>query len=212
MLDMKTIYLIVISSLIGGAIGFGVSYVILNGQIRGLQQDLTTIATTVGRITDATDNMTTTIATVVDTLASGLTAVSEYATMRVDQLQTQLDKLNITIADLNTAINEIGTETWHTVATATAGPDLPTEHQQETNIFNIQGNKIQISWNMKGNSANASIHIQIHHSNGQIYSALASSGYYGTFTNELTIQPGDYYLRIITTNVDHWTVIARDLY
>jgi len=211
--DMKTITVILISTALGATIGFGLSYVFLNGQILGLQQDLATLGVTIGRISDIAANMTSTIESVVDTLTTGLTAVSQYASTRVDQLQTQINALNSTLSKLNSTISGTDPRRWHDATTTTAGPGLPSDYDSQTSPFTLKSNKIQISWSMTGRSANATVTIQIHQPDGTVYLVLASSGYYNTFVNELTItEPGDYYLRIYTTNVDRYSVTIRDYY
>jgi len=205
MLDTKTLTVILVSTVSGAAIGFGLSYIFLYGQIHALQQDIAALGVTVRQISETAVNMTSTIRDVVETLSTGLTAVSEYAATRVNQLQAQLEALNSTIT-------QIETRGWHDATSANAGPDLPTESQQQVS-FATRGNKIQISWSMTGRSANATITIQIHQSDGTVHMVLATSGYHGTHVNELSItEPGDYYLRIYTYNVDRWSVTVRDYY
>jgi len=206
MLDTKTITVILVSTALGAAIGFGLSYFFLYGQIHALQRDIAALGVTVRQINEVAVNMTSTIQDVVETLSTGLTAVSEYAATRVNQLQAQLE-------DLNSTIGQIETRIWHDVAKANLGPDLPTEYEQQIGPFTTGGNKVQISWSMTGHSANATMTIQIHQSDGTVYMVLATSGYYGTYVNELSItEPGEYFLRIFTYNVDRWSVAVRDYY
>lgn len=205
MLDTKTLTVILVSTVSGAAIGFGLSYIFLYGQIHALQQDIAALGVTVRQISDTAVNMSSTIRDVVETLSTGLTAVSEYAATRVNELQAQLEELNSTIS-------QIETKGWHIAASANPGQGLPTEYEQQLS-FATRGNKIQISWSMTGRSANATITIQIHQPDGTVYMVLATSGYYGTHVNELSItEPGDYYLRISTYNVDRLSVTVRDYY
>lgn len=205
MLDTKTLTIILVSTVSGAAIGFGLSYIFLYGQIHALQQDIAALGETVRQISDAAINMTSTIRDVVETLSTGLTAVSEYAATRVNQLQAQIEALNSTIT-------QIETRGWHVVTSANPGSDLPTEYTQQVS-FATRGKKIEISWSMTGRSANATITIQIHQPDGTLYMVLATSGYYGTHVNELSItEPGDYLLKISTYNVDRWSITVRDYY
>jgi len=205
MLDTKTLTVILVSTVSGAAIGFGLSYIFLYGQIHALQQDIAALGVTVRQISDTAVNMTLTIRDVVETLSTGLTAVSEYAATRVNQLQAQIQALNSTIT-------QIETREWHVATSANPGSGLPPEYEQQV-PFTIRGNKIQISWSMTGRSANATITIQIHQSDGTVYMVLATSGYYGKYVNELSIaEPGEYFLKILTYNIDQWSVTVRDYY
>ncbi len=212
-LDTRLIFAILLSTTLGGALGFTASYLVLNGQISSLQQDLIDLRLTVIQIGTVASNMTTTMENIANTLHTGLASVSEYASRQIDQVQAELKSLNSTISELNSTISEISAGKWHHAVHAPAGQGEEPPSEYETDPFPLRGTRMQITWSMTGRSANATIRIQIHFSDGPLYSVVGSSGRYGTFVNEMAItEPGDYFLRVFADDAEHWSVTVKDYY
>jgi hypothetical protein len=212
-LDTRLIFAILLSTTLGGALGFTTSYLVLNGQIHSLQQDLIDLRLTVIQIGTVASNMTSTMENIANTLQTGLASVSEYASKQINQVQAELESLNSTISELNSAISEIGAGEWHVAVRAPAGGGEEPPSEYDTDPFPLRGRRMQITWSMTGRSANATIRIQIHFSDGSPYRVVGSSGRYGTFVNEMAIEePGDYFLRVFTVDAEQWSVTVMDYY
>lgn len=181
---MKIGSAILISTILGSLIGFGISYFFFNVQIQNLNLTVTNLTSQLGYVEDNVSN-----------IQSNLTSVEN------DVVKAQSD-----IIILNSTLENIETGEWNLIFS-----EITDSRTDYLAIINPIGDKLRIKWSMIG-TINSKIEVRLYYKvNGTLFYSTGSSGIYGSFAVELSLEhPKDYRLWITSENADWWRVEIFD--
>jgi archaellum component FlaC len=217
---------ILISTILGALIGFGISYIYFNTQIEIFQTQLSavndkfndlnsTINTIDEEIYFVQDNLTITknnldnvrndinnLNSTVNNFESTLTVFQEDLT----NLELNVSEATSAITDLNSSLENLDVAKWFTIESLTGTSD-------EYHRLQFKGEEIKIYWSMVGQSPSSWIEIKIYDSNGTLWQAAGSSGVYGVFEKEMDLNiPGEYSIWIKVYDINWWKIEFLEYY
>jgi hypothetical protein len=231
--NWKIVSAILVSTLLGAFIGFGLSYLFFNSHIQNLNSNVESLENTIDMIGNSVssikNNVTTmknnissienTVTNLQDNLITIHTDIAEFGSNLSDvevlvdifqvnlvNVETELGKAQSDITNLNSALEEIETREWHLIFSETSNFHYFTR-------IKPKGDNLRIVWSMTG-TTNSKIEIKLYfHDNGSLFYSTGSSGIYGSYAVELQLEyPKDYSLWILTENVDWWIIEVFDYY
>jgi hypothetical protein len=183
--ETRIIYAIIISVVLGGAIGFGLSYSTFNTQIQSLQ----------GQVGDLQDQLP------LNWTLSDIEALDSH----VEDIQMDLTDVQNNMSSLNTTLSDMTGNSWQLVFSF-IGDTYP---EVEPNItmtesFLITGQSMLIKRNLMG-SLDGYFMLAIYYANGTLfeYLELATQSYWSDYSEIPIKEPGYYYLTL--TVVKYWT-------
>ena len=193
-MEKQLVAVTLISTILGALAGFAMTYVVLQPQIQSLQSSVETTNSNVA------------------------TLESEVDTLNQD-IESELGSLNQNVTTLDLELGEIKNRTWHKAFSLEGGTVGAVGDK-----FQIRGKWIRIRWYMYGPVyigphepmdltpvETSWIRITIKFSNGTSYTHRGSSGAFGSYSCDLDIQPGEYFLEI-ENNGDPYLVVVWDYY
>jgi hypothetical protein len=196
---------ILISIIFGALLGFSLSYLILNVQIQNLNSKVSVLEDSVSSLQDnviiAQNNITNlylhlgNVEENVNNIQNNITSVEN------DVVKAQSD-----IIILNSTLENIETGEWNLIFS-----EITDSRSDYLALINPEGDKLRIKWSMIG-TINSKIEIRLYYQvNATLFYSTGSSGIYGSFAVELSLEhPKDYRLWIISENADWWRVEIFD--
>jgi len=210
---MESKYAIIISIILGGLLGFGLTYIALSTQISAIN-------TTINDLEDELENTHVTIQNLNNSISENFQSVNE-----------DIDEINNSVNDLQTDLSTYITQTHIQISTLTSSitnnvnllqqqiDDLKIEWEYigiwtasddiRTTSFSAR-TELRIQWWLDGQSWDSFVYVRIYHVNGTFIHAVGSSGWLSSNFADIQIDPGMYYLDITAYNVnvffvDLWT-------
>ena len=181
---MKIGSAILVSIIFGALLGFGVSYLFFNVQIQNLNSTVTNLTSQLGNVEDNVS----------------------YIQNNLTNVENNIAEAQSDIIILNSTLENIETGEWNLIFS-----EITDSRSDYLAIINPIGDKLRIKWSMIG-TINSKIEIRLYYQvNATLFYSTGSSGIYGSFAVELSLEhPKDYSLWIITENVDWWRVEIFD--
>jgi hypothetical protein len=183
--ETRIVYAIIISAVLGGVIGFGLSYTTFNAQIQSLH----------GQVRDLQDQLP------LDWTLSDIESLDSH----VDDMQTDLSDIQGDMSSLNSTVSEMNAKSWQLVFSF-IGDTYPEVEPNNTvtESFLITGKSMLIKRNLMG-SLDGYFLLAIYYANGTLYEylELASQSYWSDYS-EIPIQESGYYYLALTV-VRYWT-------
>lgn len=177
---------------LGGAIGFGLSYTTFNAQIQSLQ----------GQVGNLQDQLP------LDWTLSDIEALDS----QVGDIQTDLSDVQGDMSSLNSTISDMNAKSWQLVFRF-LGDTYPEFEPNNTitESFLITGKSILIKRNLMG-SLDGYFLLAIHYANGTIYEIfdLATQSYWCDYSEVPIQEPGYYYLTMTVVKYWTWNVYVYD--
>jgi hypothetical protein len=217
---------ILISTILGSLLGFGVSYFyfsthlgILQTQVSKVNVKFYSLNSTVDSIKDAvlniqedlrsTQNELINEITNIDELNNTLTNYENIVSILEDyltNLENELFEAQSDITSINSTLEENFSRKWYSVKRLSGSSDRYLGLQ-------LSGEKIRIYWFMDGQSSSSIVDIKIYFSNGTLWESAGSSGVIGIYEKEMLLQEvGDYMLWIRVSDINLWQVEILEYY
>ena len=192
--EMKTVYAVVLSVVLGGLLGFGLSYSLLTSQfsqmqalLNGFEEQLTSLSSDLQAVKTTASDLNRSLNTRLSSLQSEVSNVEARLNSKLKELEMSLLD---DISSLQSQINELQEE-WVYVGTWESISDFYTKEN-----FKVE-KKILINWYLDGSSWDSYAYIKIYTAEGDVVDAIGVSGWWTTGYMEVPIdEPGYYYLYV----------------
>jgi hypothetical protein len=210
--DMESKYAIIVSIVLGGLLGFSLTYAVLTNQISALK-------TTLNNIENELADTNVTIQNINNSVLANFRSVNE-----------DLVNLNVSIDDLQDSLSahKAQTQTQMSILTSSITNNVALLQQQiddmkiewefigswrETTSFSTVSfmvrNELWLQWYMDGKSWDSYVYIRIYYENGTFYDAVGSSGWLAANYADIYIKnSGTYYFDIQVYMVNDFFVNA----
>lgn len=236
-MENKDLGIVLISLLICSALGFGVSWLILNPKIVSLETmlqnslndyndrltafetEINEANTNISQLRESLDEVQEDINRLdehvnqtLEEIKDGINILNEEINARLEVIISDLVTIQESVSNLQDDIASIQNQEWHRAIRVVEEPGSG-EKSYVTDMFELSGGDTRVRFYFRGMSPASEINIWVVFRNGTRHTHRGSSGYWGSYSTLVTGTPkGEYYLIIETEDITRFIVYVWDYY